>query len=699
LASRINEAPNGFPEHLFAKSGKNVVGVFVGAQFEKPTAAGLIRDFLDNAVLGKSELGRVAAEICGGERTPNPQTFGVVAGRAEDLGDIQRSLRQWNEAGCISAPRNRQGWKQTLQMIPATDIDVGVNSGSTITTASANTVSAAVCEAIQAQPGDGCEALADRCGITIDEFERFNPRPDGIDVCNPTFAGEHYCCTEGDLPDFSPQPNPDGTCKRYTIQPDDNCSKLGETYNMDNEQIEERNKNTWGWMGCGYLVIGSRICLSIGDPPMPAAISNAICGPQKPGTPHPDDMNDLINLNPCPLKTCCNVWGQCGITEEFCTEAPSDTGAPGAVIPGSNGCISSCGIDIVNNNEPPPRFMKVGYFEAWNPDRPCLHIHLSWLFATDRLHKHFAFAGITEDFEVDLLGLDDIFEEFKAIRIGKRILSFGGWSFSTDYDSFPIFREGVTPAQRQRFADNVVQFMLDHELDGVDFDWEYPGAPDIPGIPPGSPEDGPNYLEFLKLVRGQLPEGKELGIAAPASFWYLRGFPIAEMSEVVDYIIYMTYDLHGQWDYGNEWAIEGCSAGDCLRSHVNQTEVEYSLSMVTKAGVPASKLIIGMALYGRSFQMEQAGCHGPDCRFTGPDSGARAGRCTESSGYISNYEIRQIIASSGNAQWISDDAGGDLLIYDDTQWVSWMSEDNYNARLDWVRGLNFGGTSDWAVDL
>lgn len=50
-----------------------------------------------------------------------------------------------------------------------------------------------------------------------------------------------------------------------------------------------------------------------------------------------------------------------------------------------------------------------------------------------------------------------MFEEFKAIRIGKRILSFGGWSFSTDYDSFPIFREGVTPAQRQRFADNVVQ--------------------------------------------------------------------------------------------------------------------------------------------------------------------------------------------------------------------------------------------------
>jgi GH18 family chitinase len=62
-------------------------------------------------------------------------------------------------------------------------------------------------------------------------------------------------------------------------------------------------------------------------------------------------------------------------------------------------------------------------------------------------------------------------------------------------------------------------------------------------------------LEFLRLVREALPAHLTVGIAAPASYWYLRGFPIAEMSEVVDYIIYMTYDLHGQWDYGNEWAV------------------------------------------------------------------------------------------------------------------------------------------------
>jgi hypothetical protein len=46
-------------------------------------------------------------------------------------------------------------------------------------------------------------------------------------------------------------------------------------------------------------------------------------------------------------------------------------------------------------------------------------------------------------------------------------------------------------------------------------------------------------------LRNLLPD-KEITIAAPASYWYLKGFPIEKMAPLLDYIIYMTYDLHGQ---------------------------------------------------------------------------------------------------------------------------------------------------------
>jgi hypothetical protein len=73
----------------------------------------------------------------------------------------------------------------------------------------------------------------------------------------------------------------------------------------------------------------------------------------------------------------------------------------------------------------------------------------------------------------------------------------------------------------------------------------YQQASDIPGIPPASTDDGANYLAFLVILKNLLGD-KELTIAAPASYWYLKGFPIKEMALIVDYIVYMTYDLHGQ---------------------------------------------------------------------------------------------------------------------------------------------------------
>jgi len=95
-------------------------------------------------------------------------------------------------------------------------------------------------------------------------------------------------------------------------------------------------------------------------------------------------------------------------------------------------------------------------------------------------------------------------------------------------------------------AQNIANFIVSNNLDGVDIDWEYPAAPDLPDIPSGDLAEGENYLEFLTALRSLLPKDKTVSFAAPASFWYLQGFPIAKIMKVVDYVIYMTYDLHGQ---------------------------------------------------------------------------------------------------------------------------------------------------------
>lgn len=363
-------------------------------------------------------------------------------------------------------------------------------------------------------------------------------------------------------------------------------------------------------------------------------------------------------------------------------------------------------MNITNNDQPPAQFTKIAYFEAWNHDRPCLHMDVTDVDAKKFTHIHFAFPTITPDFNVNVTSVQDQFDKFKKMSGIKRIVSFGGWAFSTDVPTYNIVRDGVTVANRLTLATNVAKFINDNNLDGINFDWEYPAAPDIPGIPAGAKVAGKQYVAFLKAIKS-LVSNKSVSIAAPASCWYLKGFPIRDIGAIVDYIVYMTYDLHGQWDYRNKWSSSGCEKGDCLRSHINITETTTSLAMITKAGVQANKVIVGVASYGRSFHMAEYDCDGPMCRFTGSatSSGAKPGRCTETGGYNSNAEIREIIADSlgGTGSEIKSshdtDYNTDMVVYGDLERIAFMSDKTKESRTNWVKDLNFGGTSDWTVDL
>ncbi|EGX88043.1 glycosyl hydrolase, family 18, putative [Cordyceps militaris CM01] len=370
-------------------------------------------------------------------------------------------------------------------------------------------------------------------------------------------------------------------------------------------------------------------------------------------------------------------------------------------------CISNCGMSIVSSG-PPAAYGRVGYYESWNFERNCLYLKAEHA-NTDGTYTiiHWAFMEIdTENWKPKIKDPHAQWEGFKSLTGVKKVISFGGWGYSTAPETYNILRQAMSPTHRLQFAGNVVKFIIEHGLDGVDFDWEYPGATDIPDTPPGSPEDGQNYLAFLIVMSNKIhrqpPYHYTLSIAAPASFWYLKAFPIEVMSWYLDYIVYMTYDLHGQWDAGNQWSTEGCPAGNCLRSHINLTETETALAMITKAGVPSKRIYVGEASYGRSFKMSHEGCDGPDCTFEGDrmHSQAAPGICTDTSGYISYAEISRIIENDSSSRpWHDHDSNSDIMVYQETEWVAYMTPTTKDTRRNFWKGKNFAGTIDWAVDL
>jgi chitinase len=126
---------------------------------------------------------------------------------------------------------------------------------------------------------------------------------------------------------------------------------------------------------------------------------------------------------------------------------------------------------------------------------------------------------------------------------GKKVkLSIGGWTGSKYFSSAVR-----TNASRSVFAKNIVSAYHSYSLDGIDIDWEYPGAEGESGNIV-SPADTQNFLEFLGLLRETLPEEALLtATSTDSTFTNALGNPSVDMSsfaDVLDWVLLMNYDVN-----------------------------------------------------------------------------------------------------------------------------------------------------------
>jgi chitinase len=484
---------------LFGYSDGVAVGVYVGGFVQTPGfTSTVLESFITSLQSGKST--DTVVQLYDPNTLSPTFTIGIVASDNLNLVIFQATVATWANGSCVTG--SSVPWKiftvPVLASSSASTLSSGsANSTSTMTT-SARTINSrrrvqereddeGDCTTVQVVSGDSCASLVTECGITAAEFTDYNT---ASDLCSTLAVGQYVCCSSGTLPDRAPQPKADGSCYSYSVVSGDTCSALAAANSLTVTEINNFNNDTWGFMGCTDLQIGNVICLSSGTPPFPASVANAECGPQVVGTVAPADTTNITWMNPCPLNVCCDIWGQCGNAPTFCTASLAFSGAPGTAASGENGCISNCGLDIVSSDSVAETYT-VGYSEGFNVDRDCLVMDVTEINTTAYTHVHFAFSNISDEYTISLAGSSAAqWDDFYTMSGIKHVLSFGGWSFSTSVDIYPIFRDGVTSADRETFIDSLVQFASNYDVDGLDFDWEYPGATDIPGIPAGSADDG-----------------------------------------------------------------------------------------------------------------------------------------------------------------------------------------------------------------
>ncbi|KAK7051552.1 hypothetical protein VNI00_004531 [Paramarasmius palmivorus] len=182
------------------------------------------------------------------------------------------------------------------------------------------------------------------------------------------------------------------------------------------------------------------------------------------------------------------------------------------------------------------------------------------------------------------------------------ILSIGGWNGSVHYSTAV-----GSPSNRTQFVKALTDLVTKYDLDGLDFDWEYPNRQGI-GCNSIQAHDTDNFLAFLQELRRD-PVGSKLVLSAPSSVqpWNdASGNPSTDLSAfatVLDHIAVMNYDVNGPW--GDVVAPNAPLNDTCAPPNRRVSSAIDSINAWHKAGIPKNQLVLGVAFYGHGYSVNK----------------------------------------------------------------------------------------------
>ncbi|MDR3716816.1 MAG: glycoside hydrolase family 18 protein [Puia sp.] len=274
----------------------------------------------------------------------------------------------------------------------------------------------------------------------------------------------------------------------------------------------------------------------------------------------------------------------------------------------------------------------------------------------------------------------------------KILISIGGWSWSK------LFSDAVlTDSTRAVFASSAIDIVSRYDLDGVDIDWEYPGQ-----IGDGNkfrPEDKQDYTLFFKKLREGLDSLGTVNAkhyftttAVGADRPFIEHTEMGKVQRYLDYVNIMSYDFR-----------EG---GDDLSGHHTNLYpskldpdtakpcADKAVRLFEAAGVPSSKLVMGIAFYAHSWTVKTTDRHG---LYEASDRSAKS-PLFHQVGRESDYTLIKdsIVGRNGFARYWDADAHAPYIFQADQKiLLSYDDEESVKDKCRYVEKNRLAGVMFW----
>jgi chitinase len=268
------------------------------------------------------------------------------------------------------------------------------------------------------------------------------------------------------------------------------------------------------------------------------------------------------------------------------------------------------------------------------------------------------------------------------------MVSIGGWTADGFSDA------ALTDSSRHTFARSVVALLEQYNLDGVDLDWEYPGQ-GVAGIKYRE-ADKQNFTLLLKALREELDAGGAARVRAGKRHYLLtiaaadrEYFDHVEMDKLhvyLDWINEMAYDFFNSLTptTGHHAALHRSD----FASPTDRTG-DAAVRQYLAAGVPASKIVLGVPFYGRGFAGVTPQNHGLYQRYQRSNDFDSYAQLVES--FIDKQGFVRYWDAAARAPYLWNSASRSFITYEDPQSLA--------IKRCYVRHMHLGGIMFWELNL
>jgi chitinase len=217
------------------------------------------------------------------------------------------------------------------------------------------------------------------------------------------------------------------------------------------------------------------------------------------------------------------------------------------------------------------------------------------------------------------------------------LVSAGGWLWSGGFSDIALTRES-----RAVFIASAMEFVSQHNLDGLDIDWEFPG---LPGATNNfRPEDQQNYTLLLEETRQSLNRLERktrrrlyLTVAVGANSDFIAHTEMNKVQSYVDTVNLMAYDYYEGSD---------STTGHHAPLYTNPADpkkisADRSVREFEEAGVPARKIVLGVPFYSHAWNEVPGTNNGLFQPGKGAHDGANAGEGPEAmlkNGFVRSWD-------------------------------------------------------------